>query len=593
VTQTLGNLATRTARAQEPAAPKITLILTPPAFAQLPKKTPERGLLLSTLLHGCALAALVWLPLFMPVKIVPLVSKPFDVADLETIPYPDLKPLPALGDTGAKAGSSPSSPSAASAKPAPAAKPSKESERPALAQFAGPQEIVSDPPDATNSIQTIRRPDIVKPMKIKNPVRLRSMVQVPAPPVIKVKAAPPDWLTHPTVQPLPPAPAEITTHAPPVEKPAVLVVRRSEAKPRIIEVAPPSVMPDAKNTAPVLSAAAGNAPTLAKAAVVINAVEVPADPKVTIPDGEISGRFAVAPLTASVRPPDASGSGTSDHAGSRSGTGDGAAVGTNPNGGPTGSGTLLAKEEGGSGSGAGKAGVGNSAGAGTGVKAGAGAGTGNGTGSGAGNATGAGSGTGIHIGSGSGGNGGVGNGRGGGMTGISIAGAAGGGGGSIHTATGASRSYGLTVISAGNNGGPAHDFGAFSRNETVYTVYIPMRDVGGGADWSMQYALADVPNSKGLLTPPFATKKLKATRRPGDDPGSDLTPVFVAGIIDANGKLEALRPARASDARAQSAIAVLAEWQFTPAKLDGQPVAAKVLIGVMLLPATATTRGTQ
>jgi hypothetical protein len=592
VTLTLGNLATRTARAQEDFVPQITLVLTPPSFAQLPRRAPERGLWFSTLLHACAIAALAWLPLFAPVAVVPLVKSSLDVADLETIPYPDLKPLPALGDSGAKAGSAPSRASDASPKPARAAKAAIANPRPALAQFAGPQQIVSDPPDATNSIQTIRRPDIVKPMKIKNPVRLRSMVQVPAPPVIKIKAAPPEWLTHPTLQPLPPAPAEITTKAPPIEKPAVLVVRRSETKPRMVEVAPPSVVPDAKNAAPVLSAAAGNAPTLAKAAVVINAVEVPADPKVTIPDGEISGRFAVAPLTASVRPPDASGTGTSDHAGSRTGSLEGAPAGTNPNGSATGSGTLLAKEEGGSGTGTGAAGVGNTAGAGTGAKPGTGNGAGNGTGSGAGNAVGAGSGAGIHVGNGSGGAGGVGNGRGGGMTGISIAGGA-RSGGSIHTSAGAARSYGLTVISAGNNGGPAHDFGAFGRNETVYTVYIPMRDVGGAADWSMQYALADAPNSKGLLTPPFATKKFKATRTPGDDPGSDLTPVFIAGIIDASGRLEALRPARASDSRAQSAIAVLTKWEFTPAKLDGQPVAAKVLIGVMLLPATATTRGTQ
>lgn len=148
------------------------------------------------------------------------------------------------------------------------------------------------------------------------------------------------------------------------------------------------------------------------------------------------------------------------------------------------------------------------------------------------------------------------------------------------------------MISAGNNGGPSRDLGAFSRDETVYTVFVPMGDVGGGADWSMQYALPGAVNNRGLLTPPFPTKKVKAERSASDS-GLDSSPVFVAGTIDAEGNLQNLRASRMSDQRSQTAIGVLEQWKFTPAKLDGKAVEAKVLIGVILTPAVKNSRGTQ
>jgi len=117
-----------------------------------------------------------------------------------------------------------------------------------------------------------------------------------------------------------------------------------------------------------------------------------------------------------------------------------------------------------------------------------------------------------------------------------------------------------------------------------------MTDAGGGPDWPMQYTLmspAPVHNGllNGLLTPPVALKKIQATA-----PKTDLTansgPVFVTGIIDENGKLQALRAIRALDGRAQSAVNALAQWEFLAAQLDGKPVASKVLIGVTVMPTT-------
>jgi hypothetical protein len=150
-------------------------------------------------------------------------------------------------------------------------------------------------------------------------------------------------------------------------------------------------------------------------------------------------------------------------------------------------------------------------------------------------------------------------------------------------------SYALTIISGGNSGGASRDLGVFSRSDTVYTVYIPMTDAGGGPDWPMQYALMgpaharnDSPN--GLLAPPVVLKKSPAMA-PKTELGANSGPVFVTGIIDESGKLGALRAVRALDGRAQSALNALAEWEFLAAQLDGKPVACKVLIGVSVIPA--------
>src|SRR5258708_28164040 len=67
------------------------------------------------------------------------------------------------------------------------------SERP-KSLVVGPQVIVSDLPDSTNDVQTIRRPDLVNPPKFPKPVLLPSMVMLPAH-ARKVAVSPP--LCHP------------------------------------------------------------------------------------------------------------------------------------------------------------------------------------------------------------------------------------------------------------------------------------------------------------------------------------------------------------------------------------------------------------
>jgi len=175
------------------------------------------------------------------------------------------------------------------------------------------------------------------------------------------------------------------------------------------------------------------------------------------------------------------------------------------------------------------------------------------------------------------------------LPGISVSGgAARSKGGLVATVPAARGSYGLTIISGGNNGGASRDLGVFVRTDTVYTVYIPMNDAGGGRDWSMQYTLmtsepALNAASHGLLTPPLVIKKVQA-RSPMADPPANGGAVFVTGIINENGKLQNVRAIRAADTRAPAAVNALADWEFEPARLNGNAVACKVLIGVYVIP---------
>jgi TonB family protein len=107
-----------------------------------------------------------------------------------------------------------------------------------------------------------------------------------------------------------------------------------------------------------------------------------------------------------------------------------------------------------------------------------------------------------------------------------------------------------------------------------------MNDAGGGPDWPMQYSLKNHAQSgTGMLVPPFAQRKVAATIARAKFAG-EQGPVFITGTIDETGKLQSLRSIRTQDARTQSAIQALQQWEFLPAQQDGRPVASKVLIGV-------------
>lgn len=516
-----------------------------PKFALLPAATaPRNALLLSTLLHLAILPVLVWLPILVPAPSMIVTS-----ADLrhEADFLPLFPPvLPPMAEARPIAERQPGSPEEAQSvvETLPGAG-RLTSSRP-KPDYAGAQEIVSNPPNSTSGVQTILRPDLVAPPKLPYPLRLPSLLVLPT-------SASPALVAPPLEKPEPSKREEQSTvqaSEPPVEVPVGPIDR-----PKLpVALAEPVVLKTIVSSEPSLQVAAATMDPeagAAKAVVVINAVSVPPEPVPKIPDAELAARFVVGPSRDATAVETASG-----------------AAGANI----AGAGTLNAGEN------LPPASVEN--GTGTGVEVGDGhAGVAStaspssvGAGSGSSGATVSASPAADK-----------------GLPGISISGGVPGRSGRVvPTSPTPYGSYALTIISGGSSGGASRDLGVFARSETVYTVYIPMTDAGGGPDWPMQYALnssdpAHNGTPNGLLTPPVVLKKIQATARK-TDLTANLGPVFVTGIIDENGKLQALRAIRAQDGRAQPAVDALAQWVFLPAQLDGKPVASKVLIGVSVMP---------
>ena len=518
-------------------APALKRLIKPPALKMLPTRTYTKGMLFSGAFHAVIISALLWLPVLFPSPVVidAYERKETDLASAsEPLILPSL-PQIAASDSG----------SMGSAEPSPRTTSSPAADSVLLTRdYAGPQEIISDFPNAVNRVQTIRRPDLVAPPELKFPLRLQSVVILPAP------AAPRFSPRRTEVQ--------------------VPIPEATVALPKLVSVPQPvSTVPaePASSTAAVQPAAVSS-PVVElqvsprKAIIVLNAVSVPPDPAAEIPDAQLSGNFVVGPSLGTAVPQKslAGGDGRSaETAGSNNSTAvsqpyKGSRAGTDINNGS------------GASSHSAGAGSGNIAGTGTGIAPVAGPGSGSGA---AGRSNGNGNANGRGTGSGAGG--------------ISISGGSPGRNGGVGSrSVPVNRSYGLTIISGGSSGGAGRDMGVFDRSETVFSVAIPMADSGGGADWPMQYAMLNHAQlGAGLLVPPFAQKKVAATMARSQVAG-EHGPVFISGVIDETGQLQALRSIRAQDVRSQTAIQALQQWQFLPAQLDGRPVASKVLIGVIV-----------
>lgn len=517
-------------------APALKKLIKPPALKMLPRRTYTKGMLLSGTFHAVAISALLWLPILFP---SPVVIDAYDHKNTEVASSDEPLILPSLPRINAS-----DSGAVGSTAPAPRTRSSAAVNLPSpQPDFAGPQEIISDFPNATNRVQTIRRPDLVAPPELKFPLRLQSVVILPTP------AAPRFNLRRTEVQvPIPEA---------------TVALPKLVSVPQPVSTVPaePAPSTDALQSPP--SPVVELQPARRKAIIVVNAVSVPPDPAAEIPDAQLSGNFVVGPSLGKALPEKSSPSG------------DGHSIETAALNQGTGASQLY-----------------KGGGAGTDITGGSGAGSAHSSGASNGNIAAAGSGVAPDGGSGSGtlsaarGNSNTGvSGRGApgssGAGGISISGGSPGRNGGLGSRSAPmSRSYGITIISGGSSGGAGRDMGVFDRNETVFSVAIPMGDAGGGPDWPMQYAMLNHGDpGAGLLVPPFAQKKVAATM-PRTQLAAGQGPVFVSGVIDETGKLQSLRTIRAQDARSQPAIQALQQWQFLPAQLDGRPVASKVLIGV-------------
>lgn len=522
-------------------APRPIIVQTRvPKLALLPAPSSRRRLLLlSALLHTSILAAVVDLPILFPGWTV----APTDTADAALSREADFQPLfiPVLP------------PIAGASRDATKAKPGDEPDRraaslptsgqplspPAQPDYAGAQHIVSNPPHAPNGVQTIRRPDLASPPKMAFPLRLPSMVMLPHRAALAPVAPRPE---HPGPS-NPEAPLSLSASEPPVQ-----IQMPPPEKPKLPLAPAKPLLRRAKGatelTTPVLADTLRPEVPPQNAAVIITAVKVPPEPVPVIPDAELASRFVSGPsreaTPASTTTPDTASSSKAGRSLPQVST-------------ENGTGTKAEASEGHS------------------------VVTSNEFNSGGGRPAGSSTGTALAAGT-----------EDKSLPEISISGGVPGTNGRAAATSLIPRaSYALTIISGGSNGGASRDLGVFSRTDTVYTVYIPMTDAGGGPDWPMQYALlspAPARNglSNGLLTPPVAVKKVQATVPKTELPANSGL-VFVAGIIDENGKLAALRTFRALDGRARSALTALAQWQFLAGQLNGKQVACRVLIGVSVL----------
>ncbi len=524
-----------------------------PRLAQLPAASSRRrDLLLSALLHTSILAIVLNLPILFPAWTVTATdSTDADLrrqADFEPLFLPVLRPN---ADSNPSAEVTLKSADVAHHRGVtlPTAGPSLPLHP--KPDYAGSQLIVSNPPHSSKGIQTIRRPDLIAPPKLAYPVRLPSMMMVPAIPALM---PPRQW------QPVRPNPKKPRTV--PASEPTFQVQPPTVEAPKLA-VAPvePTVPPNAETasqpSSPRFAAAVRPAIPTPKAAVVINAVNVPPEFLPVIPEGELSSRFVVGPSRDSAVAQTAPGAAGGKLVGldaSKAGenlprarvekeTGTRIEVGDRHVGpASTESPSSLSPQPG------------------------------------------SGAGTAVPLVAGNKG-----------LAGISISGGVPGRSGRAAATSSIPRgSYALTIISSGSSGGASRDLGVFSRNDTVYSVYIPMTDAGGGPDWPMQYALMSPASARngspsGLLTPPVVLKKIQATA-PKTKLIANSGPVFVTGIIDENGKLQALRAIHAQDARAQFAVTALSQWEFLPAQLDGKPAASRVMIGVSVMPAEGVAK---
>jgi hypothetical protein len=153
--------------------------------------------------------------------------------------------------------------------------------------------------------------------------------------------------------------------------------------------------------------------------------------------------------------------------------------------------------------------------------------------------------------------------------------------------------YGITIISTENSGGGLPPFGVFAR-EQVYTVYLDMRrdETDSTPSWTLEFAVPqgapgqiDVgvgASQQGVVLPFPVTK---------DPPVLPVELVrkylrrmmIVYAVVNTEGKLEQISVKESPDVLLNdSLVTALSKWTFRPARLRGDPVPAKVLMGIPL-----------
>lgn len=543
----------RTLRPVAIRQPRLTLeAVHRPAF-------PLRGLVYSFLLHGIFLDVIMTVPASSRFT---LPNPPKRQWETTIIPKGVLY-LPQLG--GGKEGGSP--------KKAVTRASHGNKSSPAVAAnhgvtYAGPQHVVSNPPNPTNHIQTILQPDLPHPPILKAFVPLPNLVTLaqalppppspppPAKPAPKVAEPPPQPIVRrepqvrvPVISLPGPRPVEVpklTLPATPANPSATLA--DTPAPPPAAPPAPPQKAPEAKPATP--QALPVGQSKSAHDLLALSPVPDARNNAANVPEGEARGQFAISPLPSSNRSSSGLGSGDGNNNTKTLAVGAGSG----------------AVEIAGAGDGEGSGGSGAGG-------AGAGSGPGPGHGSGTSHGTGAGGGPGP-----------------GPFAGMTIQGAEGPAGGI--TISGASPppadnhaggSYGLTIVTTGNSGGGVGDFGIF-RNEAVFTVYMDSAETADdpAPHWALQYAVLN-PAGAALqdLLPPVPLKKRTPVWPPDQLARFAGQQIAVYAVIDEEGKIRHFKVLQSPNYRlGEIILTVLDQWTFRPATMNGKPVAVKVVLGI-------------
>jgi hypothetical protein len=432
--------------------------------------------------------------------------------------------------------------------------------------YQGPQLIISNSPHPDNFVQTIRQPDIVAP-KLPTPLPLPPLVSIATARPVLDSPKPGVGSENRPVPIIPALPMSLPQQQPKVEAPRLSLpaAAPAEALRTVANSAPPASMPTLAHQA--LPPVSG---TDSRNILIVDAIPFQSPKPSAVPPGELHGSFSVSPEGTPANGSAGEGSGSKAVPGSGTVSGSGAGH------------IAEAASTAAGGAGHGKSTAATGQGKAARADVGSGTGTGNGGASGGKAASTA----------------STANGRGSGTAAgrsenpfpfVTIQGGSVSGGSKQPGAAKPQTGYGITIVASGSSGG-LKDFGVF-RNETSYTVYLDMADVGAfGANWTLQYAqdLRPASNSstadppiRGALLPPYA--KLKSIPRfsPVAARQGRGGTIVVSGVINTEGKFRDLQIMQSPDPGLnQPLLDSLGRWTFQSAEINGTRVPVKVLLGV-------------
>ncbi len=152
-------------------------------------------------------------------------------------------------------------------------------------------------------------------------------------------------------------------------------------------------------------------------------------------------------------------------------------------------------------------------------------------------------------------------------------------------------SYGLNIISTEDSGGGLPFVGVFT-HEQIYTVYLDMRQAETDRDlsWTLEFSpikenagRSDAAgNQQGLILPFPITKQRPALPAPLVQKYSGSM-IIVYAVISVEGKMEQLKIMESPDTQFNAPVLkALSQWVFRPAQLDGAAIPAKTLLGIPL-----------